>query len=245
MKKILLLLTLFFSVNLHSQSYLQYQRVKTAYIEKKDYLKEILALKNINSLKIDIILTIYKKEKQIVVWAKEKYSSTYDSIISYDFCRLSGGLGPKRYAGDWQVPEGFYYISLFNPWSSFELSLKISYPNQADLILGDKDYPGGDIYIHGGCMSIGCIPITDDKIKELYLLASFAKEAGQAKIPVYMFPSRLDDNSLKELKKNKEYLKNFKFWDNLKQGYDLFVNNKKELKYFINSEGEYIFENVN
>jgi len=41
-------------------------------------------------------MTIYKKDKQNVVWVKEKNASTYTSLITYDFCMLSGSLGPKR-----------------------------------------------------------------------------------------------------------------------------------------------------
>jgi murein L,D-transpeptidase YafK len=31
--------------------------------------------------------------------------------------------------GDYQVPEGFYYITEFNPASNYHLSLGINYPN--------------------------------------------------------------------------------------------------------------------
>lgn len=100
-------------------------------------------------------------------------------IKDYQICSLSGELGPKRQQGDLQVPEGFYWIDRFNPASNFYLSLGINYPNQFDRILGKSGELGGDIFIHGGCVTIGCIPITDDKIKELYLIAVEAKSNGQ------------------------------------------------------------------
>ncbi len=233
---------IFFIVGVYAQSYLKYSRVKSAYNEKEGYLSQLLQEKDINSFDIDIIIVGYKATRELIVWVKGKNKEKYDSLTSYDFCMLSGDLGPKRQLGDCQVPEGFYKISLFNPWSSFELSLKVSYPNKSDIILSTAKNVGNDIYIHGGCASIGCIPITDDKIKELYLLACFAKESGQYYIPVYLFPTRLNDNNFKKLKKDKDYLKNIKFWSNLKQGYDIFVNNKKELNYSINQNGEYIFD---
>ncbi len=241
MKKIFVVIILFLSVSAYSQSYLKYSRVRDAYNEKKSYLSDLLATKNINSFDINIIIIGYKEQKELVIWAKDKNSATYDSLTSYKFCYLSGKLGPKRKYGDYQVPEGFYYISLFNPMSNYELSLKVSYPNKSDLILAESGNAGNDIYIHGGCATIGCIPITDDKIKELYLLASFAKESGQNKIPVYLFPTRLSSKKLDQLKTNTEFLKNIKFWENLKQGYDIFVLNNKELNYYINTEGEYVF----
>lgn len=241
MKKLFLLLFVLISGSAFSQSYLKNTRVKSAYNEKKDYLKEILAEKGINSFNINILMIGLKQEMELQVWAKHKDSSTYKHLINYEFCALSGNLGPKRRELDFQVPEGFYYIKYFNPYSSYVLSLGVSYPNKSDLILGNSKKPGGDIYIHGGCATIGCIPITDDKIKELYVLAVMAKEVGQSRIPIYLFPTALTDKNFKELSKNQSYLKNIKFWQNLKQGYDIFVNNKKELKFSINSEGKYIF----
>jgi len=62
---------------------------------------------------------------------------------------------------DEQVPEGF------NPQSNFQLSLHVSYPNAADRISGSKQNLG-DIFLDGNCVTIGCIPITDDEIKEVY-----------------------------------------------------------------------------
>ena len=46
---------------------------------------------------------------------------------------------------------------------------------------------GGDIFIHGDCVSIGCIPITNTCIEELYVLAMEAKNNGQTKLPVHVF----------------------------------------------------------
>jgi len=245
MKKNILFALILINISAFSQSYLSNARVKSAYNEKKDYLKTILEEKNIKSFNINVLMVCYKKEKDMQVWVKHKDSTQYKYLISYPFCRLSGDMGPKRVSGDGQVPEGFYYINYFNPYSDYVLSMSVSYPNKSDLILGNKNNPGGDIYIHGGCATIGCIPITDDKIKELYILCVMAKEVGQSKIPIYIFPTKMDENNLKKLTDNEKYLKNINFWNNLKQGYDIFVNTKKALKFTINSKGEYIFTNVN
>jgi len=106
---------------------------------------------------------------------------------------MAGSLGPKRIEGDYQVPEGFYYISEFNPKSEFNLALKVNYPNQSDKLLSDSLRPGGGIYIHGSCITVGCIPITDGQIEELYLLAANAKSNGEDFIPVHIFPVRFDN----------------------------------------------------
>lgn len=88
-----------------------------------------------------------------------------------------------------QVPECFYNIEIFNPASSYYLSLGINYPNLSDKIKGEKSKLGGDIFIHGSTVTIGCILITDDKIKEVYIYSIYAKENGQNKIP---FPFKND-----------------------------------------------------
>ena len=85
----------------------------------------------------------------------------------------SGTTGPKRLQGDFQVPEGFYHINEFNPNSNYHLSMGLNYPNSSDRILSDSLRPGGEIYIHGSCVSVGCIPLNDDEIEELYLIASY------------------------------------------------------------------------
>ena len=220
----------------------QSTRVTNAYKEKEVYLQELLKEKGINSFKINIILIGLKKERTLQVWVKHQDSTTYKHLIDYNFCTFSGKLGPKRQQGDLQIPEGFYHISYFNSWSSYHLSMKINYPNQSDKILGVKGSLGNDIFIHGACCTIGCIPITDDKIKELYILCLEAKKNKPTEIPVYIFPSKLDNTNFNKLKtehKNKPEL--ISFWENLQTGYNLFIKTKKQLKYTVNNKGKYVF----
>lgn len=94
-------------------------------------------------------------------------------ITSYPFTGFSGKLGPKLREGDRQIPEGIYNITALNPRSRFHLSIRIEYPNTFDKRMAQKDnrqHPGSDIYIHGGTQSIGCIPIGNDNIEELFTL---------------------------------------------------------------------------
>ena len=143
---------------------LKYQRVRTAYSEKENYLKTLLTKVNINTFAIALFIRAFKKEEKLEVWVKGKNNTNYVFLKTYDICSTSGELGPKRKRGDLQIPEGFYHINTFNPYSNFYLSLQINYPNKSDRILGYKANLGGDIFIHGNCVTIGCIPITDDKI---------------------------------------------------------------------------------
>jgi murein L,D-transpeptidase YafK len=205
---------------------LKFDRVKSAYEEKATAVKDLL--KGVRG-KYNIFLRAFKKEKELEVWIKTK--DTYSLLTKYDFCTTSGVLGPKRKEGDLQIPEGVYHINHFNPFSTFHLSLGINYPNTSDKILGDKKHPGGSIYIHGNCVSIGCIPITDDKIKELYILAVEAKNGGQSDIPVHIFPAR-----------NIEELPASAFWNNLKTVYDDFEKNKKLRSVSVDKSGAYVVE---
>ena len=152
----------------------------------------------------------------------------YSLIKTYEVCRTSGRLGPKRKEGDLQTPEGFYHINRFNPKSAFHLSLGINYPNTSDKILGVKSKLGGDIFIHGACVTVGCLPITDDQIKELYIFCVEAKNNGQARIPVTIFPSKLTDNEYQRLTHTcNSDSDNMGLWTDLKKGYEIFNETKR------------------
>jgi murein L,D-transpeptidase YafK len=224
------------------QNQLKFSRVKDAYSEKESTVKNYFLNKNLNYPGCNIFLRAFKKEGVLEVWVKEAGSQTYQFLTQYDICATSGVLGPKRREGDRQVPEGFYYINHFNPQSNFHLSLGISYPNQSDRLLGDKSAPGSAIYIHGDCVTIGCIPITDDKIKELYILAVEARNNGQLQIPIHIFPARLNAGNFAKLQNdigNDPVI--LDFWRNLQPVYDDFEKKKAPPAVKINTRGEYYF----
>jgi len=132
------------------------------------------------------LLRAFKKEGELELWA-ENPAGTYVLVKKYSIYATSGVLGPKRRFGDVQVPECFYELDWFNPQSNFYLSLHVSYANAADRIPGSKQNLGGDIFLHGNCVTIGCIPITDDGIKEIYWLAVLARDAGRRTFPSRSF----------------------------------------------------------
>lgn len=201
---------------------LKYPKVKASYAEKWPALSKSLKAKGIDSADYKVLIRIFKQEKQMEVWLKSRKAEKYVHYADYPICRSSGELGPKRREGDLQVPEGFYKINFFNAFSDYYLGMQLNYPNQSDLILGKKPY-GGQIMIHGNCVTIGCIPITDDKIKELYLLCLFSKGAGHD-VAVDSYPFRLETKNMEEARNN--YDKNtIGFWQNLKAVYDHFEKN--------------------
>jgi hypothetical protein len=125
------------------------------------------------------------------------------------------------------VPEGFYFVEAFNPLSEYYLSLRVNYPNEADRLRGETAALGGDIFIHGGCKSIGCVPVQDDAMKEIYWLAVESRAAGQQQIPVHIFPTRMTAERVQWLRSvfspNRDLLD---FWRNLQEGYEYFERTK-------------------
>lgn len=112
-----------------------------------------------------------KEEKVLEVWAPR--GPEWVRVVSYPIQRASGKAGPKLKEGDYQVPEGFYQLEGLNPNSSFHLSMKVSYPNAFDREKAKEDGRtklGGDIFIHGGAASIGCLAMGDEVIEELFVL---------------------------------------------------------------------------
>ncbi len=201
----------------------KYPRVRTASKEKDEVLRQRFKEKSVAYPPRAILLRAFKQEGLLELWATDADDKPYVLVHEYRICTSSGTLGPKRRFGDEQVPEGFYELDWFNPQSNFFLSLHINYPNASDRILGSHQNPGGDIFLHGNCASIGCIPITDDGIKEVYWLVVLVHDQGQQHLPIQIFPARLTDDGLKALattRANQPGL--IAFWSNLKIGYDLF-----------------------
>ena len=220
----------------------KYERVRTAIKEKQGLIEKKLKDNLISIDNLNLLIVAYKDNDLVDIYAKTTKVGTYKKILSYDVCSRSGQLGPKRQQGDGQVPEGFYHIDRFNPSSSFYLSLGLNYPNLADKRKSKASNLGGDIFIHGSCVTIGCLPMTDNFIKEIYLLAVYARNNGQNKIPVYVFPFKMTDQNMTtyraKYKDNKELIS---FWDNLKIGYDKFVKDSKELNIKVTENGDYTY----
>ena len=169
---------------------LDFSNVKSAYENHYFILLDELKSLNIHPDSFSIYMRVFKTEEVLELWCRNASEKKHFLLKTFSICAKSGELGPKRKEGDLQVPEGFYFINHFNPLSKFHLSLGINYPNPSDLIFADTKTPGGEIYLHGGCVTIGCLPLTDVSISELYVYAVEAKNAGQIEIPVTIFPFR-------------------------------------------------------
>jgi len=217
---------------------LEHYTVFQAYRDKAEEAYAKLRAQGVDHFNCDILLRAFKFEEDLEVWAKNKEDSTYKLITTYKFCENVGQLGPKRKEGDMQIPEGFYQISKFNATSAYFLSLKVNYPNASDSFLADRFTPGGMIFIHGGCSTVGCIPITDEWIKELYVFCLEASGHDQYDIPVHMFPARLTEENMELLAKQFDS-ELVSFWKQLQKGYDIFEESRELPRVVVSPKGEY------
>jgi murein L,D-transpeptidase YafK len=217
-------------------------RPASAFSHFEDTLKSQFESKKLNWPPNYVYIRSFKYDKQLEVWVKQDKKEPYKLFKTYKVCMQSGSLGPKRFEGDFQVPEGCYHINEFNPNSNYHLSLGLNYPNASDKILSDADKPGSAIYIHGNCVSTGCLAITDKPMEEIYVLTSYAKDAGQEFIPVHIFPIKFGQ------KKSEEYLQETiktnpsieKFSANLKEVF-MYFETKKNLPIIVVDEaGDYL-----
>jgi murein L,D-transpeptidase YafK len=249
---------LLLSVNLQSSAqtaassihFIDYQRsipkISDLLNRKEDTLMKQFKEKKLTWPARFVYIRSFKYDSQLEVWVKNTKEEKYQLFKSYKVCALAGTLGPKRMSGDYQVPEGFYYINEFKPRSEYHLSLGLNYPNASDRILSDSTQPGGDIYIHGSCVTTGCIPITDAQIEELYILAAHAKDLGEDFIPVHIFP--VNFNNVKSVDYLNKYLQTFAeylpFAKSMRSAFYYFEKYREVPFVMVNGKGEYVTEEV-
>jgi murein L,D-transpeptidase YafK len=129
------------------------------------------------TVKADLIV-VDKTRRVLSLYAKKKPIKTYRIALG------GNPIGHKEQEGDSRTPEGRYVIDAKNPWSSFHLSLRVSYPDRNDRAAAKKKgvSPGGQIMIHGtpeylsalqatGILrdwTAGCIAVTNAEIEEIY-----------------------------------------------------------------------------
>jgi murein L,D-transpeptidase YafK len=227
-----------------ANSYLFKTSLKTEIITSRieDSLRKQFEVKKLTWPPQELYIRSFKYDRILEVWVKGDSKESFKLFKAYKVCMQSGTIGPKRLEGDYQMPEGFYYINEFNPNSNFHLSLGLNYPNASDKILSDSLHPGNSIYIHGKCLSTGCIAIDNKPIEELYLLASYVKDAGEEFIPVHVFPIKYN------VKKSFEYLAQItkdnqplqQFAVSLKSAFDYFEEKKQLPLIMVNKKGQYI-----
>src|SRR5690606_16577296 len=220
-----------------------YARTSVVFNKIEDSLRAQVMRKNLQWPPAGMYVRSFKYDRQLEVWLLDPGAEQFTLFKTYRVCMQSGAMGPKRMEGDYQVPEGFYYINEFNHNSMYHLSLGLNYPNASDRILSDSLRPGSNIFIHGNCVSTGCIPIMDAPMEELYALAAHVRSRGEQEfIPVHVFPVRYSDKQsaayLAQAMEGNAYLEEFNSW--LKDAFQYFEERRKVPVVLVNKMGEYI-----
>ncbi len=216
-----------------------YPRVRAAVQNTQHKLQSVAVQKGLQLPLKKIFLRAYKAEKHFEIWTDT--DEGWKLFKAYPICMIPGTFGPKIRQGDHQVPEGWYKIDSINPRSEFHLSLRVNYPNKADLIRSknEKD-PGGDIFIHGDCISVGCLPMQDEAIEEIFwLLVQSLYAYPENEISMLMMPFDLSDAEKFEIFTT-EFPQHKEFWDELKAINIYFENSKQLPQIIVDDGGHYI-----
>jgi murein L,D-transpeptidase YafK len=130
-------------------------------------------------------IQVHKSDRMMYLLHHDRVLAYYDIGLGFE------PVGHKQFEGDGKTPEGAYFISYKNPESDYHLSLKISYPNEADIAfaLSEDKSPGGDIVIHGGPRdrtnkrdwTWGCVAVTDKEMEVIYSMVKVGT-------PIYILP---------------------------------------------------------
>ncbi len=142
-------------------------------VRHEAHLKSLFSRAKISYPPNDMALLAFKKEQRIQLWARNK-GEKWRYVNTYPLTAFSGRLGPKLRERDGQIPEGIYRLTTLNPFSTFHLSMMINYPNSFDRLQASKDgrqHLGGNIFLHGKSLSVGCLAVGDKGIDQLFLLA--------------------------------------------------------------------------
>ena len=211
------------------------ERARAAADRVRPALEEALALKGLH-YGDPVFIRAFKEEGELELWVRKRETGKYEHFRTWDVAAQSGKSGPKLAEGDGQVPEGFYFVppSAMKPDSTFHLAFNVGYPNAYDRAHGRS---GTFIMIHGNCVSIGCLAMTDPKIEEIYTLCDAALKNGQPYFRVNLFPFRMTSGRLAREKDSPW----FDFWTNLKEGSDFFESSHVPPEADV-EKGRYVFK---
>ncbi|HMB38428.1 MAG TPA: L,D-transpeptidase family protein [Wenzhouxiangellaceae bacterium] len=189
---------------------------KSAWINQGDWLSDRLYGQGLR-IGDPVHIRIFKKSRELELYLRGR--DGFELYRTFPICDVSGMLGPKRFEGDFQAPEGFYTVvpERLHPHSDFHLAFNLGYPNAFDRSMGRT---GSNIMIHGGCASNGCFAMTDYYMEQIYLLAEAALQNGQQEIGVEIYPFRMTEDNLAAHASSRW----IEFWRSLQPAHDHFAN---------------------
>ena len=188
---------------------------KSAWIHQGEWLRERLHRRGL-AIGSPVHIRIFKQSRELELHVLGP--SGFELYRTYPICAVSGTLGPKRFEGDLQAPEGFYTVrpEQLHPHSEYHLAFNLGFPNEYDVSLGRT---GSNIMIHGGCASRGCFAMSDYYMEQIYLLAEAAIQNGQREIGVEIYPFRMTESNLEAHAESRWN----EFWRSLKPAHDHFA----------------------
>jgi len=194
-------------------------RSRSAWLNQSDWLTRRL---NDRGLRIGspVHIRIFKRSRELELYLEGDRG--FELYRRYRVCDVSGTLGPKRFEGDLQAPEGFYSIRAerLHPHSEFHLAFNLGYPNDFDQA---QKRTGSNIMIHGGCASNGCFAMTDYYMEQIYVLVEAALREGQPEIGVEIYPFRMTDANLTAHGGSRW----IEFWRSLRPAHDFFQEHRR------------------
>ena len=127
--------------------------------------------------KADLVV-VHKGRRMLELWSDGRVADRYRVALGFS------PKGHKQYEGDGKTPEGTYVVESRNANSAFYKSLKIDYPNAADIAHARTRgrSAGGMIMIHGikngkspaqlqhprKDWTEGCIAVTDREMDQIW-----------------------------------------------------------------------------
>ncbi len=141
------------------------------------------------SLGAPLYLRLIRDQARLEVWAKPRSESTYVRLRTFKLCGKNGLLGPRQSASTGQA-EGLYAITQnqMRPAGVAYLGFGFGWPNAYDQKRGWKGAPS---LVQAGCNTGRHYGLTDQDMEEVYTMVYFALRAGQASVPLHIFPFQM------------------------------------------------------
>ncbi len=168
-----------------------------------------------------LYIRVLKEPGEAEVWARRQ-DGAYVRFQTYRLCGAEQTLGPRRRPGDQQAPEGFYLLTpgRMEPGARAHLALELNYPNSLDVARG---WSGARAGFAGRCSPTYGLGLTDPAVEEIWALSAAAFRAGQAAIPVHVFPFALSARALRRPAQRDLA----RFWAELEPAWRLFEAERK------------------
>ena len=140
----------------------------------------MLPVPALNTLPVVDRVVVHKAERRMLLMHGGNIVRTYHVVLGLS------PVGQKERSGDFRTPEGTYRLERRNARSDYFLSIKVSYPNEADLKRARSRHwdTGGSIMIHGlpnylkhepeyyqsHDWTDGCIALSNADMTEIWML---------------------------------------------------------------------------